>query len=124
VVGLLVESMHPPGGAAAAYRGVQAAEITASTRRAQETGRAFGTTSVAQRAAHDARDQAQALSVELTLAASAESRQADADSLAYRDGGRAFLIERYFADLRLALGQSALEIVDHRLPPMIDLRGP
>ena len=36
VVAVAVESMHPPGGAAAAYRSVQAAEITASMQRAQE----------------------------------------------------------------------------------------
>ena len=52
----------------------------------------------------------------------------DADTLAYRDGGRAFLLERYFGNLGAALAHAALEIVDNRLgqtdAPLIDLRPP
>jgi regulator of protease activity HflC (stomatin/prohibitin superfamily) len=128
VLALVVESMHPPGGAAAAYRSVQAAEITASTRRAQEIGRAHGTLSVAARDAHDVDAQAHASAAELLSAAQSERWQSDADLLAYRDGGRAFLLERYFSNLRTALGVAALEVVDHRLGrpdmPVIDLRAP
>jgi regulator of protease activity HflC (stomatin/prohibitin superfamily) len=128
VVAVVVESMHPPGGAAAAYRSVQAAQIVASTRRAEETGRAYGSTSVAARDAHNLGDQAQASAAELVGAARSERWQTDADTLAYRDGGRAFLLERYFGNLRGALGHAALEIIDHRLDhasaPMIDLRPP
>ena len=127
VVAFVVESMHPPAGAAAAYRSVQAAQIIASTREAEETGRAHGTLSVAARDAHDARDQARGLAAELIGAAQVDRVQADADAQAYRSGGRAFLLERYFSNLRQALPKSALEIVDHRLQrqgtPMIDLRG-
>ena len=60
VVAVVVESMHPPGGAAQAYRSVQAAQIIASTQRAEEPGRAYGSLSAAGRDAHDLRDQAQA----------------------------------------------------------------
>jgi regulator of protease activity HflC (stomatin/prohibitin superfamily) len=127
VVAVVVESMHPPGGAAAAYRNVQAAQIIASTREAEETGRAHETHSVAARDAHDATDQADGLAAELVGAAQVDRAQADADALAYKSGGRAFLLERYFSNLRQALPKSALEIVDHRLQqqgtPMIDLRG-
>jgi regulator of protease activity HflC (stomatin/prohibitin superfamily) len=126
VVAVVVESMRPPGGAAAAYRSVQAAQIVASTQRAQETGRAYGSLSVAARDAHDMNDQAEALAAELTGSAGADSSRADADTLAYRDGGRAFLLERYFSNLAAALNRAALEIVDNRLgrtdAPMIDLR--
>jgi regulator of protease activity HflC (stomatin/prohibitin superfamily) len=126
VVALVVESMHPPGGAAAAYRSVQAAQIIASTRQAEETGRAHSTLSVAARDAHDVRDQAHALAAELIGAAESERWQSDADVLAYRDGGRAFLLERYFSNLLPALASAALEIVDDRLGrpdmPIIDLR--
>ena len=112
--------------AAAAYRSVQAAQIVASTQRAQETGRAYGSLSVAARDAHDMSDQAQALAEELTGAARADRSRADADTLAYHAGGRAFLLERYFGNLGAALGHSALEIVDDRLgraeAPLIDLR--
>lgn len=126
VVALVVESMHPPGGAATAYRNVQAAQVIASTRRAEETGRAHSTLSVAARDARDVEDQAQASAGELVGAAQAERWQSDADQLAYQDGGRAFLLERYFGNLRIALGTAGLEIIDHRLSqpnmPMIDLR--
>ena len=129
VVAVIVESIHPPSGAAMAYRGVQAAQIVASTRSAEETGRAFGSLSVAARDAHNLNDQAQALAAELVGAARSDRWQADADTLAYRDGGRAFLLERYFANLRGALGHDAgLEIIDNRLDrseaPMVDLRPP
>jgi regulator of protease activity HflC (stomatin/prohibitin superfamily) len=128
VVAVVVEAMRPPGGAAAAYRSVQAAQIVASTQRAQETGRAYGSLSVAARDAHDMSDQAQASAAELTGAAQADRSRADADTLAYRDGGRAFLLERYFGNLGAALGHAALEIVDDRLgrtdAPLIDLRPP
>ncbi len=120
--------MHPPGGAAEAYRGVQTAQILASTQRAEETGRAYGSLSVAARDAHDLGDQAQALAAELVGAAQSDRSQADADTLAYRDGGHAFLLERYFSDLRAALSNVLLEIVDSRLgrsaASMIDLRPP
>jgi regulator of protease activity HflC (stomatin/prohibitin superfamily) len=126
VVAVVVEAMRPPGGAAAAYRSVQAAQIVASTQRAQETGRAYGSLSVAARDAHDMSDQAQASAVELTGSAQADRSRADADTLAYRDGGRAFLLERYFFNLGAALGHAVLEIVDDRLghtdAPLIDLR--
>jgi regulator of protease activity HflC (stomatin/prohibitin superfamily) len=126
VVAVVVESMRPPGGAAAAYRSVQAAQIVASTQRAQETGRAYGSLSVAARDAHDMGDQAQALAEELVDGAKGDRSRADADTLAYRAGGRAFLLERYFGNLGAALGHSAVEIVDDRLgraeAPLIDLR--
>jgi regulator of protease activity HflC (stomatin/prohibitin superfamily) len=128
VVAVVVESMHPPSGAATAYRGVQTAQILASTQRAQETGRAYGSLSVAARNAHELSDQAQALSAELVGTARSDRSQADADTLAYRDGGYAFLLERYFSDLRAAVGTTPLEIIDNRLDrkdvPMIDLRPP
>lgn len=127
VVALVVESLHPPGGAAVAYRRVQAAQIIASTKRAEEVGRAHTTLSVAKRDAHDVRDQAQAVAAELTGAAEATRAQEDADLRASRAGGRSFVLERYLASLRTALPHAGLEIIDHRLPaseqPVIDFRG-
>jgi regulator of protease activity HflC (stomatin/prohibitin superfamily) len=128
VVALVVESMHPPGGAAAAYRGVQTEQIVASMRYSQELGRAQGTLSVAAAEAHDTRDNAEAAAAELISAASVESWQSSADTLAFRQSGSAFLVERYFANLRTALSKADLEIMDSRLgasgPPILDLRPP
>jgi regulator of protease activity HflC (stomatin/prohibitin superfamily) len=126
VLALIVESLHPPSGAVMAYRGVQTAQIVAAMRRSQEEGRAQGTLNVAKANAHEMRDQAQASSAELVSSAAQERWRSDADILAYRNGGRAFLLERYFSNLRLALPKAALEIVDNRLSnpdaPVLDLR--
>jgi regulator of protease activity HflC (stomatin/prohibitin superfamily) len=128
VVALVVDSMHPPSGAATAYRGVQTEQILASTRYSEEMGQAQSTLSVAAAQAHDMRDQAQASAAELISSALVERSQSDADTLAYRNSGRAFLIERYFDNLRQALGRAALEVVDSRLggpnAPLLDLRPP
>jgi len=126
VLALIVESLHPPSGAVMAYRGVQTAQIVAAMRRSQEEGRAQGTLNVANASAHEMRDQAQASSAELVSSAAQERWRSDADILAYRNGGRAFLLERYFGNLRLALPKAALEIIDSRLgnpdAPVLDLR--
>jgi regulator of protease activity HflC (stomatin/prohibitin superfamily) len=128
VVALVVESLHPPSGAAAAYRGVQTEQIVASMQYSQEKGRAQSTLSVAAAQGHDMRDNAQATAAELVSSASVERWQSNADTLAYRDSGRAFLVERYFGNLRVALSKAALEIIDSRLgypnAPMLDLRPP
>jgi regulator of protease activity HflC (stomatin/prohibitin superfamily) len=128
VVALVVESLHPPSGAAAAYRGVQTEQIVASMQYSQEKGRAQSTLSVAAAQAHDMRDSAQATAAELVSSASVERWQSSADTLAYRNSGRAFLVERYFGNLRVALSKAALEIIDSRLgypnAPMLDLRPP
>ena len=54
------------------------------------------------------------------------SRSFAADRDAALAGGQAFLLERYFANVSLALAKSPLVIVDHRLggadAPTIDLR--
>jgi len=115
VLALIVESLHPPGGAAAAYRGVQTAQIVASMQYSQEQGRAQTTLSVAQSDAHRMRDQAQAGAAERIDSAREEQSRSAADVLAYRDGGQAFLLERYFHNLRTAFAQGSLDIVDSRL---------
>jgi regulator of protease activity HflC (stomatin/prohibitin superfamily) len=128
IVAVIVEAMHPPGGAAVAYRAVQAAEIAARTSIAEERGRAATTASLARRDTAETIARADADAASAISAAEIDLRTMDADSAAYRAGGRAFLLERYFADLRPALAQSALEIIDHRLDrgdaPVIDLRPP
>ena len=126
VLGLVVESMHPPSGAAAAYRGVQTEQIVASMRYSQEMGRAQSTLSVADATAYDMRASAAAAAAELVGSASVERWQSSADTVAFRDFGNAFLVERYFANLGSALSKAALEIMDSRLSaaatPILDLR--
>ena len=120
--------MHPPSGAAAAYRGVQTEQIIASMRYSQEMGRAQSTLSVAAAQGHDMRDNAEAAAAELASSAAVERWQSSADTLAFHKSGSAFLIERYFANLRSALSKAAVEIMDSRLSasttPIVDLRPP
>lgn len=126
VLALIVESLHPPGGAATAYRGVQTAQIVASMQYSIEQGRAHTTLSFAKSTAQRLADEAQAAAAERIDSARSEQARSAADVLAYRDGGRAFLLERYFHNLRTAFAQGSLDIVDNRLgesqTAIVDLR--
>jgi regulator of protease activity HflC (stomatin/prohibitin superfamily) len=128
VVAVTVEAIHPPAGAAAAYRNVQAAEIAATTSIATERGRARTTQSVAQRDAHGATDDATAYAAETIGGAQVDLTDVTADDRPYRAAAKPFLLERYFTDVAAALRNVPLEIVDHRLTgsslPTIDLRPP
>jgi regulator of protease activity HflC (stomatin/prohibitin superfamily) len=126
IVSVLIEEIHPPAGAAAAYHAVQAAEINASASISDETGRAKRAAGVAQQEAHQLIAAATAGADETLHSAAAEAYRFNADRRAYADGGRAFLLERSYSDLNAALRQTPLTIIDHRLntaqAPFIDLR--
>jgi regulator of protease activity HflC (stomatin/prohibitin superfamily) len=126
IVSVLIEEIHPPAGAAAAYHAVQAAEINANASIFDETGRAKRTAGIAQQEAHQLTSAASATAAETLHTANAESYRFNADRRAYRDGGQAFLLERSYGNLRTALAKAPLTIIDHRLPaadgPVIDLR--
>jgi regulator of protease activity HflC (stomatin/prohibitin superfamily) len=126
VVSVIVEAMHPPGGAATAYRSVQAAEITANTEISAERGRAEITASLARREATDAIDAARAAAEERLSAAKVVRTSLRSDAAAYHNDPAPFLLEFYFAQLSAALRSASLEILDHRLGasdgPTLDLR--
>ncbi len=128
VVAVVIEAVHPPSGAAAAYRNVQAAEIEARTAIATERGRARSTDNVARLDAHNATDDATAAAAETVSAARVDLTGFTADDRPYRLASKPFLLERYFSDLKTALENVPLEIIDHRLSdaslPTIDLRSP
>jgi hypothetical protein len=119
IVSVVVEAIHPPSGAADAYHSVQAAEIVADTSISNERGRAQSTINVAELQARQMTNEAQDMASDLT---------SEAEDLAYKAGGKAFLLERYFANLKSSLGRASLEIIDDRLKqpdlPIIDLRPP
>jgi regulator of protease activity HflC (stomatin/prohibitin superfamily) len=115
VVSVLIEEIHPPAGAAAAYHLVQAAQINAGASVADETGRAKRTTGIAQQEAHQLATDAAAQAEETLRTANAEAYQFNADRRAFAEGGRAFLLERSNRDVVAALAQRQLIIVDHRL---------
>ena len=126
IVSVLIEEIHPPAGAAAAYHAVQAAEINANASIFDETGRAKRTAGIAQQEAHQLTAAAKASAAETLHTADAEAYRFGADRRAYGDGGQAFLLERSYGNLRTALAKAPLTIIDHRLPaadgPVIDLR--
>jgi regulator of protease activity HflC (stomatin/prohibitin superfamily) len=126
VVSVLIEEIHPPAGAAAAYHAVQAAQINASASISNETGRAKRTAGIAQQESHQLTTAAAAQAGETLHAANADAYQFNADRRAYAEAGRAFLQERSNRDIVAALAQTPLIIVDHRLTaaqtPIIDWR--
>jgi regulator of protease activity HflC (stomatin/prohibitin superfamily) len=128
IVSVLIEEIHPPPGAAAAYHAVQAAEINASASISDERGRAERVAGVAQQEAHQLTTGANATAVERIAAANADAYRFDAERRADADGGQSFLFERSLSKLEAALGQKPLTILDHRLSsalgPIIDLRAP
>jgi regulator of protease activity HflC (stomatin/prohibitin superfamily) len=126
ILAVVVEAVHPPAGAAAAYHAVQAAAIAARTSVATEQGQASGAANRARQEAHGLTVGAQAAADERVLGARADAVRFAADHGAYAAGGRAFLLERYFADISAALAGASVTIVDDRLDaasaPVIDLR--
>jgi len=126
VVAVVVEAIHPPPGAANAYHNVQAAEINSKVSVADETGAAAQRTREAARDATQARNEATAQAAETLAQAEADRLLFQADNEAYRHGGKAFLLERWFDRIKGALGRTQLVLVDHRLngadAPTIDLR--
>ena len=128
IVAVLVEAVHPPAGAAAAYHAVQAAEINADASVANATGHALRTAGEAQAAAQQLTDSAQAGAIEKVQAATGDAYQFDADRKAYHASPPAFLLERRDADLTQALKGQRLIVVDSRLTsaqmPLIDMRAP
>jgi regulator of protease activity HflC (stomatin/prohibitin superfamily) len=128
IVAVTIEAIHPPAGAATAYRNVQAAEIAATNAIATERGRAQTTQSVARLNAHNATDDATAAAGEAVSAARVDLTGITADDRPFHAASRPFLLERYFTDVKAALENVPLEIIDHRLTgaslPTIDLRPP
>lgn len=126
VVAVLVEAIHPPPGAANAYHNVQAAEISAKVSVADELGAAAQRTKTASQEATRARNEATAAAAEMLGQADSERQLFEADHQAYARAGKAFLLERWFDRLRVALSRAHLVVLDHRLAgaeaSTIDLR--
>ena len=126
ILATLIESIHPPAGAAAAYHSVQSAQISAQSIVARERGYAATQINDAQRIASTVRDDATAIAREQLDVAEVARLGFDADRDSYRSAGGTFLRERYFSQLVQGLANSRLLIIDHRIAPgsapTIDLR--
>jgi len=126
VIAVVIEAIHPPPGAAAAYHDVQAAEIFAKVQIAVQHANAIRTTKTAEQKAMEERNRAIAAATELRDRANSESVLFDADRKAWQRDNEAFLLERRFARLVSGLANAELIVIDHRLngknAPTIDLR--
>ncbi|SDH93488.1 Regulator of protease activity HflC, stomatin/prohibitin superfamily [Pseudomonas delhiensis] len=127
ILATVVEAIHPPAGAANAYHGVQAAQITAQALISRERGKAAEQGNEARLAASQAVDKANADARETLAAARAADLRFGAERKAWQDAGQSFLLERYFARLGQGLGSASALVIDHRLgagdAPTLDLRG-
>lgn len=117
IVSVLIEEIHPPPGAAAAYHAVQAAEINAKASIFDERGRAERAAGQAQQEAHQLTAAANAGAAESVAAANAVAYKFDAERRAHADGGQAFLFERSLTNLEAAIVGKPLVLVDYRLGP-------
>ncbi len=121
----VLEAIHPPAAAANAYHAVQAAQIQAQAIISRERGSAAQQTNLAQVRATIARSQASASARETIATAEVANRRFIAERDAYQQGGKAFLMEQYFAQLTRGLTSAQVLLVDHRLPntaATLDLR--
>ena len=125
-IGVSVEAIHPPPGAANAYHDVQAAEIIATTRISVRRGEATRSMKSAQRLAGADRNEAAAAAAERVAEAQSQSVLFAGDHQAYAQDGYPFLLERWLDDLSKGLADSRVVLIDHRLAPQsipaLDLR--
>jgi regulator of protease activity HflC (stomatin/prohibitin superfamily) len=126
ILATVVESIHPPAGAANAYHAVQAAQISAQALIARERGAAADQANLAQLHASIAHDQAAASSREVMSTAQSADLRFSAERQGYAKAGQAFLLEQYLSQLTLGMTHAKLLVLDHRLggssAPTIDLR--
>ncbi|WP_322048975.1 protease modulator HflK [Paraburkholderia sp. J67] len=126
VVAVVIESVHPPTGAAAAYHGVQAAQIRAQASVVEARGFAAATVGGAQQQAIEAIEQGAANGADTLAAARVQQTAFDADVIAQGLGGPAFAFEYYLHALQKGLQNANLTVIDDRLASgnraTIDLR--
>ncbi|WP_233271894.1 SPFH domain-containing protein [Paraburkholderia acidiphila] len=126
VVAVVIESVHPPAGAAAAYHGVQAAQIRAQASVVQAHGFAAAALGQAQQQAIETIAQGSANAADTLAAARAQQIGFDADVIAQQVGGPAFGFEYYLHSLQKGLKNASVTVIDDRLASgsraTIDLR--
>jgi regulator of protease activity HflC (stomatin/prohibitin superfamily) len=115
VVAVVIESIHPPTGAAAAYHAVQAAQVRAQASVAQ--ARAYAATQLgdAQQRAQNDVAQARGDAAETLAGARAQQVEFDADVGAAQLGGFAYALEYYLRKLQGGLHDARLTVIDDRL---------
>lgn len=126
ILAVVVEAIHPPAGAANAFHGVQAAQISAEALVARQRGTAAEQINDAQLNASLQRDNAAATAREGIAASEVAKLRFQAEQSAFHEAGQAFLTEEYFNQLTMGLSHSKALVLDHRIggsiAPTLDLR--
>jgi regulator of protease activity HflC (stomatin/prohibitin superfamily) len=126
VIAVVVEAIHPPAGAAAAYHNVQAAEILAQSQIALRRADAITAIKYAEQNATTIRASAAAAAAERVNQARGADAMFEGDRQAWLHDGEVFLFERWLDRLGGSLARSSFILLDHRLKgaaaPTIDLR--
>ncbi len=127
IAAVIVEAVHPPAGAAAAYHAVQASELQARVAIAEARGAAIETQAQAGQDAAAVQDDAAAAAADIVAAGKMDASAFDADLTAWKRDRSAFLLERRLQQIGKVLPTRATIIIDHRLGrdalPLLDLRG-
>ena len=129
ILGVVVEAIHPPPDAAAAYQNVQAAGIRSMTAIAVARGSATRQIKQTETAAERMRAEASATSAETIDRAKTDTTFFLADVDAYHRDGASFLFERRLGAVNAALQPDIpVTIIDSRIPasamPVLDLLKP
>ena len=129
ILSVVIETIHPPAGAAEAYQQVQAASIEAVTKIANARGDAVRDVRQAEADATEARDSATAMAAETVADAKVGTALFAGDAQAYRAGGQAFLFEKRLGILGGAItADTPVTILDARIPAnqlqMLQMRPP
>jgi len=129
ILSVVIETIHPPAGAAEAYQEVQAASIEAVTKIANARGDAIRDVRQAEADATEARDGATAQAAETVADAKVGTALFAGDAQAYRAGGQAFLFEKRLTILGAAITpDTPVTILDSRIPAsqlqMLQMRPP
>jgi len=127
IVAFLIDAIHPPAGAAAAYHAVQAAEIKADASVYNAQAHAIRAAGTAQEEANKGLMGARAVAVEKVQGATGDAYRFNAERGAHGESPGAYLLERRIRDLSSSLQGRRLIVVDRRLSadqlPFIDMRG-
>lgn len=125
---VIIDAIHPPGGAADAYHAVQAAQINADASITAERGKAHARLSDAQQTRIALEADSAATAAELHGAATADATRFAAERDAAAGARDLVLFERRLAGLLITVPNTDVIIIDHRIPaadaPLIDMRAP
>lgn len=115
LLGVVIDAIHPPPGAARAYHGVQAAEIRAAAELANEHRTAITLTGEAREKATMTLNLAATRAEEMKANAAIDRIRFLADVQAQREAGDGLALDRRLRVLERSLAASTLTVIDRRI---------